>query len=81
MVPFIPWHESWLVSCGQNMMHVEFVVGHAVRKGQEDSVGLPLGTHGGHQVPQQVIKWLEWLSFTQGPLINLDTTIQRTLLF
>ena len=69
------------MSCGLNMTQVEFVVHHVVCKSQEDGVGLPLGTHGGHQVPQQVVKWLGWLRFIQGQLIHLDTAIHQTLLF
>ena len=66
---------------GQNPMQVEFVVYHAVHIGQENSVGLPLSADGGYQAPLQDVKWLGWLSFTQGPLIHPDTTIHQALLF
>ena len=79
MVPLIPRHEGWLVSCGQNMTQVEFVVCHSVCKGQEGSDGLPLGADGGYQVPQQVIEWLGWLSFTKGPLIHPGTAFHGIL--
>ena len=73
----LAWHEGLLVSCGHNMMQFEFLV----CKGQEDSVGLPLGADGGYQAPQQVIEWLVWLRLTQCQLIHPDTSVHQTLLF